>query len=198
MKNLKLKSKTELLLKIEKFFVEQLWQLLLVVAFVFICAWLFDKYAEAVMFCVAHVVISQHFEKQYHCRTTGLCLITTLTIAFFGIASILPVAISLLSTVPICWFISWVGYLSQDRMDALALNKKLKELYCDEKVAFLMKCRNARLSERDTELALMYFYEHKKPKEIWLWLCEQNRYEIIEWDSIYVVLNRIGKKINKN
>lgn len=198
MKNLKLKSKTELLLKIEKFFVEQLWQLLLVVAFVFICAWLFDKYAEAVMFCVAHVVIRQHFEKQYHCRTTGLCLITTLTIAFFGIASILPVAISLLSTVPICWFISWVGYLSQDRMDALALNKKLKELYCDEKVAFLMKCRNARLSERDTEIALMYFYEHKKPKEIWLWLCEQNRYEIIEWDSIYVVLNRIGKKINKN
>ena len=198
MKNLKLKSKTELLLKIEKFFVEQLWQLLLVVAFVFICAWLFDKYAEAVMFCVAHVVIRQHFEKQYHCCTTGLCLITTLTIAFFGIASILPVAISLLSTVPICWFISWVGYLSQDRMDALALNKKLKELYCDEKVAFLMKCRNARLSERDTELALMYFYEHKKPKEIWLWLCEQNRYEIIEWDSIYVVLNRIGKKINKN
>lgn len=198
MKNLKLKSKTELLLKIEKFFVEQLWQLLLVVAFVFICAWLFDKYAEAVMFCVAHVVIRQHFEKQYHCRTTGLCLITTLTIAFFGIASILPVAISLLSTVPICWFISWVGYLAQDRMDALALNKKLKELYCDEKVAFLMKCRNARLSERDTELALMYFYEHKKPKEIWLWLCEQNRYEIIEWDSIYVVLNRIGKKINKN
>lgn len=198
MKNLKLKSKTELLLKIEKFFVEQLWQLLLVVAFVFICAWLFDKYAEAVMFCVAHVVIRQHFEKQYHCRTTGLCLITTLTIAFFGIASILPVAISLLSTVPICWFISWVGYLAQDRMDALALNKKLKALYCDEKVAFLMKCRNARLSERDTELALMYFYEHKKPKEIWLWLCEQNRYEIIEWDSIYVVLNRIGKKINKN
>lgn len=198
MKNLKLKSKTELLLKIEKFFVEQLWQLLLVVAFVFICAWLFDKYAEAVMFCVAHVVIRQHFEKQYHCRTTGLCLITTLTIAFFGIASILPVAISLLSTVPICWFISWVGYLAQDRMDALALNKKLKELYCDEKVAFLMKCRNARLSERDTELALMYFYEHKKPKEIWIWLCEQNRYEIIEWDSIYVVLNRIGKKINKN
>lgn len=198
MKKLKLKSKTELLLKIEKFFVEQLWQLLLVVAFVFICAWLFDKYAEAVMFCVAHVVIRQHFEKQYHCRTTGLCLITTLTIAFFGIASILPVAISLLSTVPICWFISWVGYLAQDRMDALALNKKLKALYCDEKVAFLMKCRNARLSERDTELALMYFYEHKKPKEIWLWLCEQNRYEIIEWDSIYVVLNRIGKKINKN
>ena len=198
MKNLKLKSKTELLLKIEKFFVEQLWQLLLVVAFVFICAWLFDKYAEAVMFCAAHVVIRQHFEKQYHCRTTGLCLITTLTIAFFGIASILPVAISLLSTVPICWFISWVGYLAQDRMDALALNKKLKALYCDEKVAFLMKCRNARLSERDTELALMYFYEHKKPKEIWLWLCEQNRYEIIEWDSIYVVLNRIGKKINKN
>lgn len=197
MKNLKLKSKTELLLKIEKFFVEQLWQLLLVVAFVFICAWLFDKYAEAVMFCVAHVVIRQHFEKQYHCRTTGLCLITTLTIAFFGIASILPVAISLLSTVPICWFISWVGYLAQDRMDALALNKKLKELYCDEKVAFLMKCRTAKLSARDTEIAVLYFYENKTPKEIWLWLCQHKVYEPIEWDSVHQLLWRIGKKLNK-
>jgi hypothetical protein len=197
MKNSKQKSKTERLLALEKLFKEQLWQLLIVVAFVSFCAWLFDKWAEAIMFCVAHTIIRRHFEKQYHCSTTGLCLITTLTIAFFGISSILPITLSLLSTIPICCFISWVGYIAQDRLDALALNKKLKDLYCNEKETLLMKCRNAGLSERDATLAIMYFYEKKTPKEIWLWLCQQNVYDIIEWDSIYVALNRIGQKLKK-
>ena len=35
-------------LKIEKFFVEELWQLCLVTAFIFICAWVFNKYTEAI------------------------------------------------------------------------------------------------------------------------------------------------------
>lgn len=197
MRNLKKKSKTERLLALEKLFTEQLWQLLIVVAFVLLCAWLFDKYVEAIMFCVAHFVIRKNFEKQYHCGTTAVCLMTTLTIAFFGIASILPVAVSLLSTIPMCCFISWVGYIAQDRLDALNLNAKLKEVYCNEKEDLLCNCRKAKLSERDTALAIMYFYEKKTPKEIWLWLCEQKKFDIIEWDSIYITLNRIGKKIKK-
>lgn len=197
MKNSKKKSKTERLLALEKLFTEQLWQLLIVVAFVSFCAWIFDKWVEAIMFCISHTIIRRHFEKQYHCSTTGLCLITTLTIAFFGISSILPITLSLLSTIPVCCFISWIGYIAQDRLDALSLNQKLKELYCNEKENLMAKCRKASLSERDTTLALMYFYEKKTPKEIWLWLCQQNVYDIIEWDSIYVVLNRIGKKLKK-
>ena len=42
-------------LKIEKFFVEELWQLCLVTAFIFICAWVFNKYTEAIMFCISFV-----------------------------------------------------------------------------------------------------------------------------------------------
>ncbi len=197
MKNSKKKSKAEILLSIEKLFKEQLWQHLLVVAFVLLCAWIFDKYFEAIMFCVAHYFIRKTFDKQYHCGTTAICLTMTLTIAFFGIASILPVAVSLLCTVPMCCFISWVGYIAQDRLDVLALNKKLKEIYCNEKEDLLVKCRKANLSQRDTEIAVMYFYEKKTPKEIWLWLCEHKVYEPIEWDSVYILLNRIGKKIKK-
>ena len=51
-------------LKIEKFFVEELWQLCLITAFIFICAWVFNKYAEAIMFCVSHTIISAIFIKQ--------------------------------------------------------------------------------------------------------------------------------------
>ena len=112
-------------LKVEKFFKEQLWQFVIVLAFVCLCAWVFDKWLVALMFCVSHVVTRFYFEKQYHCGTTFLCLVTTLTIAFFGIAYCLPLSISLLSALPVCFFISWVGYIAQDRIDCIETLKKL-------------------------------------------------------------------------
>ena len=42
----------------------------------------------------------------------------------------------------------------------------------------------------------MYYIERKTPKQIWKWLCENN--ENMEIDSVYILLNRINKKINKN
>ena len=113
-------------LKIEKFFKEQLWQLCLVTAFVCICAWIFDKWIVALLFCISHTIIRMSFEKQYHCGATYLCMITTCTIAFFGIAYCLPLSASLLSCVPVCFFISWVGYIVQDRVDCYILIKGLQ------------------------------------------------------------------------
>ena len=49
-----------------------------------------------------------------------------MTIAFFGIMHTFPVALSLLSAIPICWFISWIGFIAQDRVDCYSLIKKLK------------------------------------------------------------------------
>lgn len=113
-------------LNIEKFFREQLWQLLLVVAFLFLCGWLFDKMIVAVLFAISHTVIRPTFEKQYHAKTTYLCLFMTLTISFFGISYCLPLSISLLSAIPVCYCISWIGYIAQDRIDCIAIIKKLQ------------------------------------------------------------------------
>ena len=92
--------KTSVKLKIEKFLKEALWQILIVFAFIFLYAWIFDKYIEAVLFCISHTVIRMIFDKQYHCGKTAICMITTLSIGFFGIAYTLPVSLSLLSTIP--------------------------------------------------------------------------------------------------
>ena len=82
-----LKKKLSRKLRVEKFFKEQLWQFLIVTAFISLYAWLFDKWIVSIMFCISHIVIRLHFEKQYHCGTTFICLFTTLTIAFFGIST---------------------------------------------------------------------------------------------------------------
>jgi hypothetical protein len=198
MKKSKHKSKTDFLLKLEKFFVEQLWQLLIVVAFVFACAWMFSKYDEAVMFCISHIVIRQNFEKQYHCKTTGLCLITTLTIAFFGIASIMPIAVSLLSTIPICWFISWIGYIAQDRLDLILEHKRLKtELEKETKFntdnctesELIERCKELKFSEDKIHLAIAFFIDKTKQSEIADKLC-------IEEKSVQTSKRRLKQKLN--
>ena len=109
-------NRVKLQLKLEKFFKYELWQHIIVIAFVFLCGWLFDKIIQAVMFSVAHIVIRKYFDKQYHCGTTATCMFTTLSIAFFGIMYTLPLALSLLSTIPICFLICWIGYVVQDRI----------------------------------------------------------------------------------
>lgn len=81
-------NKSKIKLRLEKFIKEELWQHIIVVAFVFLFAYIFDKYIEAIIFYISHIVIRLYFDKQYHCGTTALCLFTTLTIIFLGIWSL--------------------------------------------------------------------------------------------------------------
>lgn len=132
MKKLAKKSKIEIQLKLEKFFKEQLWQHIIVIAFVSFCAWLFDKPIEAILFCISHLIMRPYFDKQYHCLheiqalATYMCLTLTCTIAFFGIAYCLPLTLSLLSTIAVSCFICWVGYLAQDKIDYKIMCKELQ------------------------------------------------------------------------
>ena len=98
------------------------------------------------------------------------------------------------------WFI-------QDRLDLIAEKNKLvqqsidllAQLKSQEKDAttiLLERCAIAGINERNTKIAVMYYIERKTPKQIWKWLCENN--ENMEIDSVYILLNRINKKINKN
>lgn len=165
------------------------------VAAIFIPALIFNKWLEAVVFFVCHWLIREQFPKQYHHIVLAMCRLITSAVFFFGVSFVLPKELSLFSAIPICYLISWVGFTKKQADDYEVQCERLREKYCNEKENLLVKCRKANLSQRDTDIALLYFYERKTPKEIWLWLCEHKVYEPIEWDSVYVVLNRIGKKI---
>lgn len=150
------------------------------------------------MFFFAHWLIREQFPKQYHRSTHAMCRLITSVVFFFGVSFILPFELSLFFAIPINYFIGWVGFTKKQADDFKIQCERLKEKYCNEKEDLLVKCRDAKLSQRDTEIALKYFYEKQTPKEIWLWLCNHKVYEPIEWDCVYVLLNRIGKKIQKN
>ena len=198
-------NKIEFELKIEKFFKEQLWQFTLVIAFVFLCAWIFNKYIEATMFCVSHIVIRKYFDKQYHCGTTATCMFITLSIAFFGILYTLPLTLSLLSTIPICYLISWVGYIVQDRIDQIAENKHLQgeidllvdkvreyeniDLYKMSETELRQYGASKLLSEVQQDILVMRVIEHLKISEI----CKYRNYGRT---TIKYHISEIKKKLN--
>lgn len=131
---LKNQSKKKIILKnsIKSFIKEQLWQHIIMISFVLFCGWIFDKLIIAPFFYISHYVIRSKFESQYHCkhnkRSVALltCLWLSCTISFFAISIILPLSISLLSCIPICYFIGWVGYIAQDRIDCKSIIKNLQ------------------------------------------------------------------------
>lgn len=147
-------------LRIEKFFKDELWQHLIVVAFIFTFSWILNKPYEAIMFCVAHLVLRPIFEKQYHCGTTYYCLFTTLTIATIGIYNALPISISLLSSLPVASFICWFGYIMQDRIDLKhKLSPNLKSMPLDEFINF---CKLKNLTIDEIEIANKIIREELK------------------------------------
>ena len=190
LKTLKKQSKKKIIAKyrIIKFLKKELWQHLIVIAFVSFCAWLFSKPIEAILFCTSHIVIRIYFDKQYHCRHENksiaifMCLTLTYTIAFFGIASCLPLSISLLSTIFVAYLICWAGYVVQDRLDYKVVYKDLQNKF-DEAIKLLKLYENIdlykmeeselrqygaskQLSERQQDILCMRVIDHLKISEI--------------------------------
>lgn len=124
-------SKTEKLLKLEKFLKESLWQYALILAVICLTAYTFSKWIEAICFCVAHFILRPKFDKQYHSTITALCLFVSSLVAFFGITLTLPTNISLLSSIPISIFVCWFGNVLADRIELIVENKLLLKI-CED------------------------------------------------------------------
>lgn len=164
---------------------------------IFVPSLIFNKWIEGIFFFFCHWFIREQFSKQYHHIIPAMCRLITGVVFFFGVSFVLPMGLSLFSAIPINYLIGWVGFTKKQADYYETQCKRLREEYCDEKNILITKCRKACLNERDTEIAIMYYYEHKTPKEIWLWICQHKVYAPVEWDSIYIIINRIGKKIKK-
>lgn len=79
------------------------------------------------MFCIAHICIRRVFDKQFHFHKVAYCLMLTLTIIWLSIPTILPLSISLLSSIIVAFIICLIGYLVADRIDKIEYNKELNK-----------------------------------------------------------------------
>ena len=179
----------------------------LVMGSVFLVATIFNKYFEAVCFLASFFSLRYKFPKTYHSDSVLICMALTISIFTLSIIICPPIYMYLLVSIVFAYIDCLALWFIQDRLDLIAEKNKLvqqsidllAQLKSQEKDAttiLLERCAIAGINERNTKIAVMYYIERKTPKQIWKWLCENN--ENMEIDSVYILLNRINKKINKN
>lgn len=176
LKTLKKQSKRKIILnnKILSFIKEQLWQHILMFAFVVLCGVIFEKIIVSILYYISHYVIRSKFEKQYHCKHSKrgvailMCLWLSCTISFFAIIAILPLRLSLLSTIPVCYFIGWLGYIAQDRIDCRVRLKQLetKSIFEMDRNELLDYCFAKGIRNDMAEFVIMVMIDQMSFREI--------------------------------
>lgn len=163
---------------------------------------------ECLVFYVPFWYIRINFSNTYHSDSWKHCKMWTRIMLCTGVFTlfILPIHYSLfngLFVAFVCCLILYLVALESDEKKRLIKENKTLESrinnllnkYDNPKDKLLKLCEERGVSDRDTQIAVMYFIERKKPKQILEWLCENK--ENISIDSLYVIINRIDKKLNK-
>lgn len=207
LQTLKKKSKKFLLTKIaiKNFIKHQLWIYLVVISSIALCSWVFNRWLEGLMFCIAHLSIRQVFDKQFHFNKTAYCLALTLAIIWFAIPITLPIAESLLSSIPIAFLICFFGFIAQDRIDLQKQNKDLEheikaiieelnkykqiDLYKMSKEELRQYGASQHLSEVQIDILCMRVFDHLKISE----MCKYANYGRT---TIKYHLGQIKQKLN--
>jgi hypothetical protein len=141
-------------------------------------AWLIDKLLIAppliVAFRLTRVKIETKYDV-YHCATILACMFLSTLICLFGVYISLPSSVSLISNTVVGVGFAIITWYVQDIINIKkSLNAK------DNLVA---RCKALGYNELKTEIAVKFFIDKQKPKDVWLWLCETQEHPM-EWDSV--------------
>lgn len=163
-------------IKAELFFKTVLGYVIILVA-LFPVSWLLGKIINAIIILMSYGATRWVFPLTYHAKTDRGCIM--FTIACFSIAIIiaLPINLSVISSVVIGMVISTFLFFLQYFLDLKASTK------INDKDAFIAKCKSLGYNDLKTEMAIKFFVDNEKPKDVWLWLLETKKSDI-EWDSV--------------
>lgn len=161
---------------------------------------------ECLVFYLPFWFIRVCFSDTYHSDNWNHCKFWTRTMLCSGVFTIwmLPLPYSLwkpLSVAFLCCLILYLVALETNDKRSLfkrneELSKQIQELLLkneNPKEKLINMCREKKISNRDTDIAVKYFIEGWKPKQIWIWLC--NNQWNMEYDSVYKIINRLNKKL---
>lgn len=166
---------------------------------IFLPAFIFGKWIEAVIFFFCHWFIREQFPRQYHHIVPAMCRLITSVVFFFGVCMILPFAWSLFSAIPINYFIGWVGF-TKKQADIYEIKCKRLQEELEKKSQFStnncteeqlrVRCREVGLSKENTELAVEFFIKKTKQKII------ADKLFVTE-EAVHKRKLRLKKKLNK-
>lgn len=160
-------------------------------------AWLLNKTLLAPPLIVSFRFTRVEIEKKYailHCATIMACMILSTSICWLGVYMALPMSVSFISNIIVGAIFAYITWKIQEYLD---IEEKYRELTKDKKQILIDRCKKLNYSELKTEIAIKFFIEKLKPKEVWEWLCNV-KHEYVECDSVYQSKWRMKKELFKN
>lgn len=180
-------------LKFRDFIKYRLWQYAFVIAFLLFVGYLFNKIVEAILFAISHTLIRPTLDKQFHFVNNSksvinyMCMSLTCAIIVFGVYVVLPIALSLVSSVPLAILISYFGYVAQDRLD---LQRKLKpNIYMLNDAEFKEYCYRKGLDDTEYKIAVEIIRNGLKGENLYNKICYSKRQTIRIRKRIFLKLN---------
>jgi len=120
-----------------------------------------------------------------HFATPQKCiLVSSMTFVLFLAVGCIPKNISVIWSVLVGAVIPLLMYAESLLFDPVVSEK--------DKLISLCKLHN--YNELKTEMAIKFFYDKEKPKDVWLWLCETQD-NPVDWESVKKIKYRMKKEL---
>ena len=151
---------------------------------VLLFGWIFDKFLETIFMMGAYLATRFCVPKIYHFNTTQKCITVSTMTFLFGLAILcIPNNVSIVWNIAVGVAIPIVMYIESLLFEPKTEKDKLIEL-----------CKSKNYNELKTQMAIKFFIDKEKPKDVWLWLCETQE-NPIEWDSVKRLKYRMKKEL---
>lgn len=166
---------------------------------IFLPSWLLGKWFEGIVFFVCHWLIREQYPMQYHHIIPSTCRLITGVTFFFGVCFVFPFTLSLLSAIPINYFIGWIGFSKKQAeyyeykyhslKQKLEENKAFNTDDCTEE-QLVARCKELNMKPNNIKLAIDFFIHNKSRKELAEEYC-------VELESIKQRKRRMKNQLNK-
>ena len=146
--------------------------------------WLCSKLLESMFVLVGYVATRFLVPKIKHFSTTQKCIsVSSATFMFFVSIICIPDNVSIMWNMLAGSFIPIVMYIESLLFEPQTEKDKLIAL-----------CKKHNYNELKTQIAIKFFVDKEKPKDVWVWLCDEQNYDI-EWDSVKTMKYRMKKQL---
>ena len=146
--------------------------------------WLFDRLIETTFMVGGFMSTRFCVPKIYHFNTTQKCISVSTMTFLFGLAILcIPDNVSFVWNIAVGISIPIIMYIESLLFEPQTEKDKLIEL-----------CKKHNYNELKTQLAIKFFVDKEKPKDVWVWLCDEQKYDI-EWDSVKTMKYRMKKQL---
>lgn len=152
-------------------------------------AWLIDKFLLAPPLILAFRLARVKIETKYdvlHMATILGCMLVSTGICVFGLYLSLPIDVSFVSNI-----IIGIGFaiITWHIQEIIEIKKQM-----GTKESLILRCKSLGYNELKTQIAIKFFVDNEKPKDVWLWLCETQE-NPIEWDSVKKLKYKMKKDL---